>query len=45
MISSKTGNFKAEILKLVIFFRSSEFFVNLVIFAKNPVAALSFCRM
>jgi len=45
MISSKTANFNAEILNQVIFFRSSEFFVNLVIFAKNSVAALSFCRM
>jgi len=40
VVSSKTVNFNAEILNQVIFFKSSEFFVNLVIFAKTSVAAL-----
>ena len=40
MTSSKNVNFSPEILNLLIFFRSSEFFVNLVICAKKLVAAL-----
>jgi len=35
MISRKTAIFDTKILNLVIFFRSSEFFVNLVIFAEE----------
>jgi len=41
IISSKTANFNTKILNQVNFSRSCEFFVNLVIFANKPVAALS----
>jgi len=44
IISSKTANFEAKFLNLVIFFRPREFFVNLVIFAEKPVAALLMCN-
>jgi len=44
IISSKSANSNTQILILVIFFRSSDFFVNLVIFAKKPVAALQWCH-
>jgi len=40
MISSKTVNFNAEVLNLVIFSNLVDFFVNLMIFAKTPVATL-----
>jgi len=41
IILSKTTNFDSNILNLVIFFRSSEFFFeNVVTFAEKPVAAL-----
>jgi len=41
IISSKTANFNTEISNLMIFFSDLvNFFVNLVIFAEKPVAAL-----
>jgi len=40
IILNKTVSFNATILNLVIFFKSSEFFCYLVIFAGKPVAAL-----
>jgi len=41
MISSKSFNFNAETLNvMILIFRSTDFFVNLVNFAKTPVAVL-----